>query len=74
MTYLEKQKSLLEKLDRIKTYVDPIQVLKLGYSISKYQGRVIREASVLKTGDMIETTLHKGKLNSTVSGITQQDE
>jgi len=74
MTYLEKQKSLLEKLDRIKTYVDPIQVLKLGYSISKYQGRVIRETSGLKKGDMIETTLHKGKLNSTVSGITQQDE
>ena len=74
MKHLEKQKSLLEKLERIKIYVDPVQVLKLGYSISKYQGRAIRDASLLNKGDLIETTLHKGKLESTVSGITRKDE
>lgn len=63
---LDKQRFLLEKLEKIKAYADPAQVLKLGYSISRYQGRALRDSSGLKQGDIIETTLSKGKIESTV--------
>jgi exodeoxyribonuclease VII large subunit len=74
MHYFEKQKYLLDKLGRIISYADPVQVMKLGYSITKFDGRAIRDVTGLKKGDLIETKLHKGKLNSTVSGIPSPDE
>lgn len=69
---LEKQKSRLEKLDRIRMNVDPVQVLKLGYSISRYKGRVIRDAGAMKKGDPVETTLGKGRLESAVTRILKR--
>ena len=72
--YIEKQKLIIEKLDKVKSLLDPVQVMKLGYSVTKSRGRVIRDAVGLKKGDLIETTLFKGSLNSTVSGIQAGDE
>ena len=63
---LDKQRFLLEKLEKIITYVDPVQILKLGYSISRYRGRALHDASMLQEGDIIETTLSKGNIESTV--------
>jgi len=71
---LEKQRSLIDKLDRIATYVDPAQVLRLGYSISRKDGKAIRDASRLSKGDIIETTLSKGRVKSSVQNINKKDE
>jgi exodeoxyribonuclease VII large subunit len=69
--YLNAEKSRIEKVKRILSYIDPANVLKLGYSISRFKGKVLRNISGLKKGDVIETTLNKGKIESTVSGTSK---
>lgn len=59
-----------KKLDYIKksiSYLDPQNVLKKGYSITKYKGKALKNPSKLKQGAEIETTLFNGKIVSKVS-------
>lgn len=46
--------------------VDPALMLKRGYSITRINGKAVRYASQLKTGDEIETQLEKGTVKSKV--------
>ena len=46
--------------------VDPALMLKRGYSITRINGKAVRDASQLKTGDEIETQLEKGTVKSKV--------
>ena len=41
-------------------------MLKRGYSITRINGKAVRDASQLKTGDEIETQLEKGTVKSKV--------
>lgn len=46
--------------------LDPIVLLKRGYSITLCNGKVLHDDSILKTGDTIETRLEKSTIKSTV--------
>ncbi|HYQ47738.1 MAG TPA: exodeoxyribonuclease VII large subunit [Thermodesulfovibrionales bacterium] len=59
-------KSRLEAVRQAVRHLDPEQVLRRGYSITRYKGKVVKDASTLKSGVMIETTLHKGTVASIV--------
>lgn len=61
---LEKQKHRLDALAVKAAFLDPTTILKRGYSITMKEGKVIKSATVLKPGDLIETTLHEGKIKS----------
>ena len=50
--------------------LDPQLLLKRGYSITLHQGKAVKDASLLKEGDEIETVLEKGKLHSIVKDIS----
>jgi exodeoxyribonuclease VII large subunit len=50
--------------------LDPQLLLKRGYSITLHQGKAVKDASLLKEGDEIETVLEKGKLYSIVKDIS----
>lgn len=52
--------------ERIKA-LDPQNILKRGYSITLHQGKAVRDASALKTGDEIETKVYKGSIKSIVN-------
>lgn len=52
--------------ERIKA-LDPQNILKRGYSITFHQGKAVRDASALKTGDEIETKVYKGSIKSIVN-------
>ena len=53
--------------------MSPINVLKRGYSISLHKGKAITDATLLKTGDHIETLLAHGRIESVVTA-TKTDE
>jgi len=56
---LEKEQEQLKGIERNIHLVDPIQVLKRGYSISKVHGKVISESNPVAIGDKVEIiTLH----------------
>lgn len=49
--------------------LNPLSVLKRGYSITKVDNKVVKESSQVVVGDLIETTITKGKIISRVEEI-----
>ena len=49
-------------------YVDPRKVLERGYSITRLDGKAVKDAESLKEGDVVETEMAKGKMRSRVMG------
>ncbi|TAN39852.1 MAG: exodeoxyribonuclease VII large subunit [Nitrospirae bacterium] len=56
----------LNRMEQAVRHLDPANVLKRGYSITTCRGKLVREASELRAGAAIETTLHKGTVTSIV--------
>lgn len=65
------QLSLAETKVRL---LDPEQVLKRGYSIATYQGKALKSAEGLNTGDPIEVRLHRATLHVKLDNFETHDE
>lgn len=63
---LTRRQHQLEQLSLRLQTVDPQVLLKRGYSITYRQGKVVRDASQLASGEEIETRLAKGSVHSIV--------
>jgi exodeoxyribonuclease VII large subunit len=63
---IESQRHRLELLSQRIAPLDPQLILNRGYSITLHQGKAVTEASVLKTGEEIETRLAKGTVTSII--------
>lgn len=61
---VRREEMRLEKLDSMVRVLSPENILKRGYSITRIGGRSIRDASVVKPGEVIETQLANGTLLS----------
>jgi len=55
-------------------HLDPANVLRRGYSITRYKGRILKDASLLKKWAVIETTMHKGIVTSIVQEKKEAEE
>ncbi len=64
--YFKRQNKKLEYFEKSVEHLDPINILKKGYSISKVNGKIITDASEIATNEELETTLYKGNLKSKV--------
>jgi exodeoxyribonuclease VII large subunit len=47
--------------------LDPINTLKRGYSITRLNGKTLRQSSQVLAGDRVETTLYDGQITSIVN-------
>ena len=63
---LMEQKHRLQMLEQRALALDPALLLKRGYSITTHNGIVVRDASQLKPGDVLETRVEKGTVQSEV--------
>lgn len=63
---LEDHKRRLELASTTVKYVDPKKVLERGYSITRLNGKAVKEAAQLTAGDVIETEMASGKVQSEV--------
>ena len=63
---LDTHRHRLELLGQRVASLDPQLLLKRGYSITTLNGKAVRNASELKTGDEIETRLSEGTIKSVV--------
>ena len=64
--YLTRMSHSLEITEKCLAMSDPQHVLKLGYSITRLDGKAIRTAKEAKKGDVLETTLADGKITSKI--------
>jgi exodeoxyribonuclease VII large subunit len=63
-----KHETLNVSLQKIKI-LDPINILKRGFSITQFEGKIIQNISDLKKGSQIETITYQGKISSTVEFV-----
>lgn len=63
---LVKYRLQLEGIETKVKMLDPQLVLRRGYSITRVNGKVVRDASLLKKGDVMTTQLERGTVESEV--------
>jgi exodeoxyribonuclease VII large subunit len=63
---LRNEEARLRRIEQAVRLLDPENILKRGYSFTRHKGRVIKDASSVRKGDMIETTLYNGSIRSIV--------
>jgi len=68
----EREGKRLENYSTIRTYAEPGQILKFGFSISRFKGKALKDTSLINPGDLIETELNSGKLESKVTDIEKK--
>jgi exodeoxyribonuclease VII large subunit len=66
------KRSDLEKADNKISILDPVNVLKRGYSITYHNGKVLKDTNRIKEDDEIKTTLFSGKVISIVKTKTSK--
>ena len=67
--FISMKKHRLELLQQRLNDALPEKQLARGYSITLKNGKVVKDASVLKEGDMLVTMLHQGKIETEIRNI-----
>lgn len=70
--YVEKQKHELEIKERQIELSSPERLLKLGYSITRINGKAISTIHSLMPGDVLETMFADGEIQSIVKGLSEK--
>lgn len=66
---LKYQKQRLDSLEKNVEILDPINVLKRGFSITKFNGKSIKNPNDLEIGQKVETILYEGEFTSKIEKI-----
>lgn len=66
------KKNLIAMAEKLRL-VDPMNVLKRGYSLTLVDGKIVKSVSIVKEGDLLETRLSDGTVESFVKGISNKE-
>ncbi len=64
----------LHTIDHAIRYLDPINVLKRGYSITYLSNNAVKDISFLKIGDIIHTKIYKGLITSSIQTLEEMND
>lgn len=68
--FLKEEKTHLEKLENANHLLDPVHIMKRGYTLTFSNGVLIKRVSQLKPGDKIESKWNDGSALSTVEKVS----
>ncbi len=71
-SYADKKDSRLEKIEQAVRLLDPVNVLKRGYSITYLKGKSLRDMEAVEKGDVLTTKLNKGLITSRVEDLRDE--
>ncbi len=71
--YKIQKHSILDNFSRSIDYLSPSRVLKRGYSITLFDGKVVKSSTDLKMGSEISTILQLGRIKSKVFDLKKPD-
>lgn len=63
----------LAHLERAAAALDPVNVLKRGFSITRRNGKALQSAADVRDGDILHTELYEGTIESEVKSIKKTD-
>ena len=66
---LQQEKAELRNVANSIELLSPQNILKRGYSITRKDGRVVRDADALNEGDLVETEFYSGAANSIIKSL-----
>jgi exodeoxyribonuclease VII large subunit len=69
--YLKNSELALENIEKNIQIMDPINVLKRGFSITYANGKAVKDVSQLQEGEVINTLLSNGTIDSTITKIKE---
>jgi exodeoxyribonuclease VII large subunit len=72
--FIEKTVSRVDTLEKIARLLDPVNVLRRGYSSTEHRGKILKDTSLLRKGDVINTRLYKGSITSVVDNTREAEE
>lgn len=61
---IQKEGYALDRMEQAARLLDPVNVLKRGYSITSHAGKILKDSSQVGKGAIINTTLYKGSIVS----------
>jgi exodeoxyribonuclease VII large subunit len=64
--YFQLKGNRLSAAEQAVRLLDPVNVLKRGYSITRYKGKSVKDAALVSNGDIIMIELYKGSIRSVV--------
>jgi exodeoxyribonuclease VII large subunit len=64
--FIERSKSNILLIESKVNMLDPMEVLKRGFTLTTFKGKVINEKNFPKQGEKIQTITNFGKINSKV--------
>ena len=64
--FLKMLNQQLNNMDQNLEYLDPLKILRRGYSLTSYKGKIIKTTAGINPGDIIDTLLYQGRLSSRV--------
>jgi len=67
--FFHREKKVIENIEKNIDLMNPVNVLKRGYSITMANGKVLQKVEGIKEGDMLETVLNDGTIASTVTSF-----
>jgi exodeoxyribonuclease VII large subunit len=70
----QKEEDRLHRIEQAVRLLDPENVLRRGYSITRHRGKVVKEASSVRKGDVLVTTLYNGSITSVAAGKKERGE
>lgn len=70
--FMQKTVAGLDNLEKVIKLLDPVNVLRRGYSITHHKGKILKDAACLHHGDYIATLLFNGIIESRVIGKTKE--
>lgn len=71
--FIKNEKNHIENLEKNIDYLNPVNVLKRGYSISLVNGKILKETAQVKNGDQIKTIIADGNIISIAKEILKQN-
>lgn len=72
--FIQKNGSRLDNLEKVIRLLDPANVLRRGYSITHHKGKILKDVSLLRKGDFIDTILFEGVIKSIVETAKEAKE
>ncbi|HBO83651.1 MAG TPA: exodeoxyribonuclease VII large subunit [Deltaproteobacteria bacterium] len=71
-SFIQTQNSRVKNIEQAIELLNPVNVLKRGYSITLRGGRVTKDISGIRTGDILQTKIYKGTITSKVEGLNEE--
>ena len=74
INFIKNEKNNIENLEKNINYLNPVNVLKRGFSISLVNGKILKETEQVKNGDELKTIIADGNIISIAKEIIKSKE